>query len=182
VIDIGRKLNTLRKKYRLSQDQLAERAGITKAHLSLIENNKRSVTVKTLRKILGVMNENLASFFSEPEDEAHIVYRENSYILIPAANNTYTNKLLVPINSERKLESILVVLKPGGTLGDPYTHKGEEFGLVLKGKGLLYVDGKEYKISKGDRFYFISSLMHTVQNLSDEEEMQVLFVSTPPTF
>jgi len=182
VIDIGRKLKTLRKKYRLSQDKLAERAGITKAHLSLIENKKRSVTVKTLRKILEVMNESLASFFSEPDDDNQVVYRESSYISIPEANETYTNKLLIPFDGDRKLEPIEVVIKPGGTLGDPYTHKGEEFGLVLKGKGLLNVDGIEYEISKGDRFYYSSNLLHTVQNLSDEEEMHVLFVSTPPTF
>lgn len=51
------KINEIRKTKKITQAQLAERAGVDRHHISDIENGKMSPTVKTLEKIaraLGV--------------------------------------------------------------------------------------------------------------------------------
>ena len=52
---VGSKIRLLRKDRQLSQGKLAEKAGITKAYLSQIENDKRSASVKTLSHIAKAM-------------------------------------------------------------------------------------------------------------------------------
>jgi len=47
-VRLGRRLSDLRKKHGLSQTQLADMAGIGRAHLSQIENGAVSVRIDTL--------------------------------------------------------------------------------------------------------------------------------------
>lgn len=51
---VGSKIKKLREERNVSQTALAEAAGITLATLNRFEQNKISVTVKTLQKILDV--------------------------------------------------------------------------------------------------------------------------------
>jgi len=91
-------------------------------------------------------------------------------------------RLLVPIEGGRMLSSSETIIKPGGSLGKPTAHKGEEFGFVLEGKGVLIVDDEKYEISKGDSFYYDAFRSHTIRNSSRTKELKLLIVATPPSF
>lgn len=52
---LGHKLKAAREKYGYTQDELASHVGISKNHLSAIENDRRGVSGKTLNKILEFM-------------------------------------------------------------------------------------------------------------------------------
>ena len=66
--DVGNKLKALRKRYGLSQRQLAEKAGLTHGTVSFIERNKISPSIGTLRQILDSISMTLSDFFSEHKD------------------------------------------------------------------------------------------------------------------
>ena len=51
-IEIGSRLQTVRKHFELSQRELAKRSGVTNATISLIEQNKVSPSVSSLKKVL----------------------------------------------------------------------------------------------------------------------------------
>ena len=61
--DIGARLLAMRKAAQLSQRQLAERAGVPHAQISIIEKNKSSPSIATLRKILSGLGMTMADFF-----------------------------------------------------------------------------------------------------------------------
>ena len=61
--DIGARLFAMRKAAQLSQRQLAERAGVPHAQISIIEQNKSSPSIATLRKILSGLNLSMGDFF-----------------------------------------------------------------------------------------------------------------------
>src|SRR5690606_28002605 len=67
--DIGARLLAMRKAAGLSQRQLAERAGVPHAQISIVETNRSSPSVATMRKILSGLNLTLADFF-DPERAA----------------------------------------------------------------------------------------------------------------
>ncbi len=50
-MNIGKALKTCRKAKNYTQDKLAEKSGITKSYLSLIENNKREVSFSLIEKL-----------------------------------------------------------------------------------------------------------------------------------
>ncbi|QCO19871.1 helix-turn-helix domain-containing protein (plasmid) [Azospirillum brasilense] len=68
MLDIGRKLQDLREAHGLSQRALARRAGISNALISLIEKEKTSPSVASLKKILDSFPVELSDFFASRSD------------------------------------------------------------------------------------------------------------------
>src|SRR5512147_477771 len=60
--DIGERLREIRERYGLSQRALAARADVTNGMISMIEKNRSSPSVATLKKILGGFPLSLADF------------------------------------------------------------------------------------------------------------------------
>ena len=67
-MDIGKKLQAIRKAHGLSQRELAARAGLTNGTVSLIEQNKTSPSVASLKRLLDAIPMSIAEFFATIED------------------------------------------------------------------------------------------------------------------
>jgi transcriptional regulator with XRE-family HTH domain len=63
-MDIGARLQLVRKTKGLSQRELAKRVGVTNSTISLIEQNKVSPSVSSLKKVLDGIPISLADFFT----------------------------------------------------------------------------------------------------------------------
>ena len=67
---IGRRIQTLRKRVGITQEELAERTGLNTKHISAIEQGKKNLTVKTATKIAeGLQVELFEIFIIEGENE-----------------------------------------------------------------------------------------------------------------
>lgn len=64
--DVGTRLREIRQQFGLSQRQLADQAGVPHGQISMIETNKSSPSVASLRKILGGFGITMSEFF-EPD-------------------------------------------------------------------------------------------------------------------
>jgi transcriptional regulator with XRE-family HTH domain len=62
--DIGARLKAIREQQGFSQRELAKRTGVTHATVSLIEQNKVSPSVSSLKKILGGLSLSVGDFFA----------------------------------------------------------------------------------------------------------------------
>src|SRR5947209_19173951 len=68
-IDVGARLRSVRTTFGLSQRELARRAGVTNGLISLIEQNRVSPSVGSLKKVLDGFPMSLAEFFTlDPGD------------------------------------------------------------------------------------------------------------------
>src|ERR1700741_5668408 len=63
-IDVGARLRSVRTSFGLSQRALARRAGVTNGLISLIEQNRVSPSVSSLKKVLDGVPMSLAEFFT----------------------------------------------------------------------------------------------------------------------
>ena len=63
-IDVGSHLKAVRQMHGLSQRELAKRAGVTNGLISLIEQNRVSPSVSSLKKVLDGIPMALAEFFT----------------------------------------------------------------------------------------------------------------------
>src|ERR1700683_5798374 len=63
-IDVGARLRSVRTSFSLSQRELARRAGVTNGLISLIEQNRVSPSVSSLKKVLDGVPMSLAEFFT----------------------------------------------------------------------------------------------------------------------
>ncbi len=62
---IGERIRKLRKAQDLSQEQLAERAGIDRSHMGFIEQGRRQPTLTTLHKLTKSLGISLEKLFQE---------------------------------------------------------------------------------------------------------------------
>ena len=89
--DLGERLRTVRKERGLSQRELAKKTGVTNGTISLIEKNKISPSVASLKRILDGFPMTLSGFFgydSLPEEQ--IFFSEN--VLIDLVRNGISNR------------------------------------------------------------------------------------------
>ena len=78
-MDTGTRLKLVRESYKMSQRELARRSGITNATISMIEQNRVSPSVSSLKKLLEGIPMSLADFFTfdQPPREHQYVFRAN---------------------------------------------------------------------------------------------------------
>ena len=82
-MDVGERLQSIRKLKGLSQRELAKRAGVTNSTISMIEKNSVSPSISSLRKVLGGIPMSMVEFFSEEilqDQPTQIVYKANELI------------------------------------------------------------------------------------------------------
>ncbi|HXH02669.1 MAG TPA: cupin domain-containing protein [Candidatus Competibacteraceae bacterium] len=178
--DIGERLRTLREFHGLSQRALAKRAGVANGVISMIEQNRTSPSVATLKKILDGIPLSLADFFTRnlPVQEP-VVYRADELPEIGAGGFSYRQ---VGSNLKQRAMQILHErIEPGADSGgDMLRHEAEEGGVVIRGRLELTVGGQTYLLGPGDAYYFDSRLPHRFRNVGDEI-CEIVSACTPPS-
>jgi transcriptional regulator with XRE-family HTH domain len=180
--DVGSQLKTVRKAAGLSQRELAKRAGVTNSMISMIEKNKVSPSVGSLKKVLSGIPMSLLDFFMTEEAEQAsppVIYRKGD--LQPIEAETGIHWTIYGNNfPNRKMAFMEESYPPGSDTGEEsFTHEGEEAGIIISGKLELTIDGQEYILEAGDGYYFETTRPHRFRN--PFEETCVLVSSlTPP--
>ncbi len=179
-MEIGDKIRRLRVKNSLTQEELADRSGVTKGFISQLERDLTSPSISTLEDILDGLGTNLANFFTDDEDE-QIVFKKDDFFKSEEDELGYEIKWIVPNAQKNQMEPILVNLSKGGRTKKDSPHEGEEFGYLIKGKLLLYLGNESYEINEGESFYYKANLDHYIENINKKESI-LLWVTTPPNF
>lgn len=142
-------------------------------------------SLSTLHRLSQALRVNVAVLMEDPQEQACTVYspetRPQTAHSATAEGDGSTAESLVPYSAEGRLEALIVLLPGGGTLCGPFSHEGEEVGLVLEGTLELIVNGEAHVIPAGSSFYFASDLPHSYRAAS-AAPCRVVWVNTPPTF
>ena len=178
-MEIGVKIKQLRLQRGLTQEELAARTELTKGFISQLERDLTSPSIATLMDILAALGTDVAGFFRETQDEQVAYSTEDMFVKEEA--DGYTIQWLVTNAQKNALEPILVTIPAGvsGVEDDP--HEGEEFGYVLSGTIMLQLGSRQYRVQKGESFYFVPNAEHYLAN-TGKNKASVLWVVTPPTF
>jgi len=161
---VAKKIKELRVEQQLSLRAVGQKAGITAAMISMIENSKVSPTLATLHKILVALGTDFGEFFSKderPSENFH--FPKNKMEAISNRKRKYT--ILLPRNKDIKIQVVLEEISPGDN-PEIETHEVDVAGYILKGGPLkLEVVGKgERLIYKGDAFYVAAGNPHQGSN------------------
>lgn len=176
---IGNKMKNLRNQNGLTQQELADRAELTKGFISQVERGLTIPSLATLADIVECLGSNLSDFFNEEEDP-QIVYKPEDYFEKTDKEENST-VWLVPTAQSNMIEPILVTLKAKQSLPFDKPHEGEEFGYVISGAVRLHFGENVYTLEKGDSFYFEATKRHKLE-AAGRKEAKVLWISTPPSF
>jgi len=190
---IGERLESLRREHRYSIRKLADRAGVSASLISDVERGKVEPSISTLKRLAAALGTTLMYFFSEPEKSSHRVVRASEREVIDNLKSPVGEiraglktggvryELASPDQSET-IEAIYGRYDVGASTGDePYTHEGEEWGMVLKGRLKVWVGDEIHFLDPGDSIWFPSTLPHRMQNVADVPT-EYVWIDTPKNF
>lgn len=164
---------------------LAAAAGCSESLLSKIENGKASPSLPMLHKLVQALDTNIGWMFEESDGEEGIVFRDGARPFISLdplrQGEGISLERVIPYSTGHLLQCNIHHIDVGGESAEPIQHAGEEVGLVLQGKIELIVDGRTFRLSRGDSFVFGSELPHAYRNIGDQPA-SIFWVNTPPTF
>lgn len=179
--DIGERLREIRQRYGLSQRALATRADVTNGMISMIEKNRSSPSVATLKKILDGFPMSLAEFFAAGQAQPpKIFFAADELVELAGGLVSYRQ---VGANLEGKAIQVLHErLQPGADTGaEMLRHDAEEGGVVISGSLEITVGMQTRVLHAGDAYYFSSRIPHRFRNVGSEP-CELVSACSPPSF
>lgn len=176
---VGARLRFLRQMHGLSQRELARRAGLTHATIGSIERDAISPSVGSLRKILDSLQMTLSGFFAlDPDADTQVFFSQAD--LLEVGGGGISLRQVGRNLKGRPLQVLLERYAPGAeTASAPYSHSGDEGGVVIQGQVEVTVGGATRVLGPGDGYLFPSRLPHKFRNVGSEEAV-VVSANTPP--
>ena len=179
-MEIGSKIKELRIAKGLTQEELADRAELSKGFISQVERDLTSPSIATLIDILQCLGTDLKEFFNDTSDE-QVVFHDSDYF--EKIDTELKNKIewIIPNAQKNIMEPIRVTIEPGGSTYPDVPHEGEEFGYVLSGKVAVVTGAGGVLCSSFESFYFTPSSKHYI-TANGKTGASLIWVSTPPNF
>jgi transcriptional regulator with XRE-family HTH domain len=182
---IGPKIREMRKHRGMTLKEFSQRVGVTASLISQIERGVAAPSISSLKKISDTLGISIALFFNEEgrktltNDFSPIVRKYERKILQPNPGVTYH---LLSKNLQGRLEFLLAFYEVGASTGPkPYSHRGEECALVLKGKLEVQIGSSVYVLLKDDSITFSCEIPHRVSNVGKVPAVSIWCI-TPPSF
>lgn len=169
---IAERLRGLRDVLELTPRDIAQDCDLSEQEYSQAESGNYDISVSMLQKIARRYNVSLDAlmFGEEP--------KMNSYFLTRAGKGTsiertkaYKYQSLAAGFINRNADPFIVTVEPKPE-EEPIqinSHAGQEFNLVLEGRMMISIDGKELILNEGDSLYFNSKLPHGMKALDGKK-------------
>ena len=163
----GGRLRALRTARRLTLEQLSGMAGVSKAMLSQIEQDKVNPTVAVMLKIATALQLRISDLVDAPT-------RNNIVRVIPASDERYTFladpkctiRTLSPLDLEKDIEFYRITLEQGARLASEAHFPGtEEFLYLNKGRVRVASGEQEAELGKGDAIRYRADVPHAIANI-----------------
>ena len=147
---IGERVRGLRDALDLSIEEMAADCQLDLKQYQQIESGESDISVSTLQRI--------AHRFDIPRKGTGISVERTKAYKYESLASGFRN---------RKADPFIVTVEPKPDDTPMYynTHSGQEFNLVIEGRLLLSINGKELVLNPGDSLYFNSSLPHGMKAL-----------------
>ena len=141
-MDIGLKLKELRILKGLTQEELADRAELSKGFISQIERNLTSPSIATLMDILQCLGTTIGGFLHTKPRMNRSCSEKPDYFEKIDTDLKNEIKWIIPNAQKNMMEPILLTLEAGGETYPDNPHEGEEFGYVLQGSIAIHLGNK----------------------------------------
>ena len=163
---IAERLRGLRDVLELTTEEVARDCGIEQSEYEQAETGNYDISVSMLQKIARQYHIALDAlmFGEEPKMSTYFLTRAGKGISVERTK-AYKYQSLAAGFKDRKADPFIVTVEPNDNPIHYNTHDGQEFNLVIEGRLLLSVGGKELVLNEGDSLYFNSALPHGMKAL-----------------
>lgn len=155
---IAARVRQLRAERAMSLEALAERSGVSRSMISLIERAETSPTAVVLEKLAASLNITLAALFEPPASQAEPVARRSRQVSWRDPGSGYVRRNVSPGGYPTPIQIVEITFPPGAHVA--YDAEVRQTPLhhqvwVLDGKMNVTVGEQEYELSAGDCLAFV---------------------------
>lgn len=174
---IAQRLKGLREALELPAENFAATCGVSLDEYLKYESGDKDLTISMLKNIADTYNVDVSTlmFDDEPHMSSYFITRKGKGLAVKRIES-YKYQTLAGGFNNRKADIFEVTVEPKQDSADIHLsrHNGQEFNLILEGKILLCINGKELILNEGDSIYFDSSLPHGMKAL---DQKRVRFIA-----
>lgn len=163
---IAERLRGLRDAMELTTEELANECGIDPKEYEQAESGEYDISVSMMQQIArryGIALDALM-FGEEPKMNTYFLTRAGKGVSVERTK-AYKYQSLAAGFKNRKADPFIVTVEPNDNPMHYNTHEGQEFNLVVEGRLLLSIGGKELTLNVEDSIYFNSQLPHGMKAL-----------------
>ena len=174
-------VENLRRKKNLSQNQLANTAGIPRSTLTNIESGDGNPSLSNLLKVSAALGVSIEELLSRPRRDCTLITEENVPRQLRSGGKVCIYKMLP--DKLKGLEIDKLEFHPHALMaGKPHLAGTKEYLTVLSGEISVIIDAEEYLVKEGDVFAFPGNQLHSYRNKSGRKSIAISVVVPVPAF
>jgi transcriptional regulator with XRE-family HTH domain len=165
VTALGERIRVERLRRRLSLDEVAVRAKVSRSMLSAVERGAKVPTLLVFDRIATALDTSIARLLGEEQSARVILLRRADQDLArdPAG---WERRILSPVLPGVEFEFMRTTIGPGVDAGafSPHAPGSREYVAVESGTLLLTIDATPYTLHAGDSVYYAGDCVHAFLN------------------
>jgi transcriptional regulator with XRE-family HTH domain len=169
---IAARLAGLRDALEITPEEMSRVCNLSVEEYLRLESGTVDISVSILHQIAQVYGVGLTTlmFGDEPKMNTYFITRKGKGVSVERTK-AYKYQSLAAGFAGRKADPFLVTVHPKPDDEAPYlnSHAGQEYNLILEGRMLLQINGKDLTLEAGDSIYFNSELPHGMKALNGEK-------------
>lgn len=177
--DLSERLRQLRAERGLSLEQLAQKAGLTKGFLSLIERGVKAPSISSLLRLSQVYGLSIGALLddSRPGEPAHSLVRRDERKKFAREGSLYGYRYeALAFRKKRKRMEPFIVSPPLRVPRRFFEHEGDEMVYVLSGQVEIHLGSEKIRLTPGDCIYFDAKTPHRSRSIGRERAQTLVVV------
>jgi transcriptional regulator with XRE-family HTH domain len=176
---LSRNINELRSKRNLSQQQLAQMAGIPRSTLTYMESGDGNPSLSNLMRVAAALGVGVEELLSRPRSQISLIPSDKVPIQVRSGGLVRIHKLLP--DKFRGIAIDRMEFEAESAMGgQPHLNGTKEYMTVLQGEIVVQVAGENYTVKKGDVLAFPGNQPHGYRNLKKSPAVAISIVIPVP--
>jgi transcriptional regulator with XRE-family HTH domain len=164
---LGQTLRRIRTEQGLKMEEVAERTGISRSFIALVEAGKSDISIGRLLRLADLFDVPLTDLVPHGDEERMEVVRSDDRMLIESSAERVRTWILASVPGGA-VTSLLATFEEGAEAGEFRRHHGIEFVMVLAGQVTVrFADDSATVLDDGDSACFDAQRLHAYANTGD---------------
>lgn len=174
---VGTRIRSIRGQRKLTQQQLADLAGVPRATLATVERDDANPSLAVVFKIATALELSIDDLV-ESSQRRILHYPAANMRHTTSGDGVYRAVHVSPSGVFHFMQLVFRLKSKGSYVGKPHPAGSEEFIHVLKGRVDLELAGESVHLKAGDTASFQGNIRHLYSNPDEEEGWAVVTILT----
>ena len=160
---IAKRIRELRESRRLTLEQVATRASMSKSFLSKVERCNVSISIAALSRLANAFNVSIGDFFDSDEPDSDVIFvprGESRSVTGTHQDPSYDYDVLIPRRGMRIMQPTMISIDGRKARFELRQHPGEQFILMMEGEMDYVCGNREFTLRPGDCLYLNARVPH----------------------